>query len=77
LRIAFSAVSTASAPPLDGNARASPVSRASRSIKTGSRSLWNARDVTASLRACATSAATIAGCAWPKLTAEYALMRSR
>ena len=36
LRTALSAVSTASAPPLDGIARGNPVSRVTRSSSTGS-----------------------------------------
>jgi hypothetical protein len=69
-RIAFTAVSTASAPVFMGSARSAPVTAQSRARKGPIRSLRKAREVRVRRPACSTRAATMRGCRWPWFRAE-------
>jgi hypothetical protein len=73
----FTADSTASAPELAGNTISVPVSSASSRQNSPNWSWWNARPVSVSRSSCALAAATISGCRWPKLSAEYPARKSR
>ena len=75
--MALIAVSTASAPEFMGRARSLPASSQSRLRKGPRRSLWNAREVSATRPSWALAAATMRGWLCPWLTAEYAERKSR
>ncbi|GAA3292273.1 hypothetical protein GCM10020295_11150 [Streptomyces cinereospinus] len=70
LRATFTPLSTASAPVFMGSTMSRPVSAASRSANSASRSWWKAREVRVRRSSWRWAASTRAGWRWPKLRAE-------